>query len=99
MLITTVLMCTQQRPKNLEKADRALAACRERGIEFELSLIFGLPQQTVQPLKLCMIASKVSGHLVRDAAASILSYFRCANTLAADLFTSMQVITTLLLRV
>ena len=36
-----------RRPNNLAKVDRVLEACRSAGIEFELSLIYGLPEQTL----------------------------------------------------
>jgi radical SAM superfamily enzyme YgiQ (UPF0313 family) len=36
-----------QRGNKLEKVDAALRECRERGIDHEVSLIFGLPGQTV----------------------------------------------------
>lgn len=37
-----------QRPNNMKKVKRALEAIKERNIEVELSLIFGLPGQTVE---------------------------------------------------
>lgn len=40
-----------ERPNNLAKVEEALAKVRERGIEHEVSLIFGLPEQTLDSFK------------------------------------------------
>lgn len=37
-----------ERPNNMEKVDQALRKVRERNIKHEVSLIFGLPEQTVE---------------------------------------------------
>lgn len=37
-----------RRPNNMDEVDAALAATRQRGIHHEVSLIFGLPKQTIK---------------------------------------------------
>jgi coproporphyrinogen III oxidase-like Fe-S oxidoreductase len=39
------------RPNNMDKASNAIEALHARGIDFEVSLIYGLPHQTVESFK------------------------------------------------
>ena len=50
--------CAINRLNNLKQAEVVLSECRRRGIPFEISLIFGLPRQTLESFKLSVAWAK-----------------------------------------